>query len=122
MEGPLPLGEEKTILEVLVQNKHWRFSLSRGWSIREGFFVPSVWGESEVEFEDGVRRRQSVKKEGTQIMESESSNQLGVEGLTDSIELSEILRMEATSVLDLGRMLGLSYGLNEFELLQQVLS
>lgn len=86
------------------------------------FLVPSVLGESEVEFEGGVRRRQPVVKEGTQILESESSNQLDVEGLTDTIDVSDIVRMEATSVLDLSRKLGLSYGSNEPELLQQVLS
>lgn len=46
---------------------------------------------------------------------------MGLEELLDSFEVSDILRMEATSVIDLGRRFGMSYDSNEPELLQQVL-
>lgn len=105
------------------RRRYWRSRPFWGWSVHERFFVPSVRGESEVEFEDGIRWRQPMEeKERTPIMESGNSNKLDAEGHANSIEASKILRMEATSVLDLGRKLGLSYGSNEFELLQQVLS
>lgn len=80
----------------------------------------SFQNEYGAESKENLSCRHLVKEEATQVIELGSSNQVEVEGSSENVVELDNLRKEGTSMLEFGRRLGLSYGSNESEVLQQV--